>query len=68
MPNLKAANEPVQFKLDTSKGIAGVGTEIVEALSKGEVALDSGTHLLNSLASLAKLQEMDELTRCIERA
>jgi len=66
MPNLKAANEPVLFNLDTSKNISGVGSEVVQAISNGEVALDSGTQLLSSLASLVKLQETDELTKRIE--
>jgi len=66
VPNLKAASEPVQFALDTKQGIAGVGSEIVQAIASGHVALDSGTQLLSGLASLAKLQELDELTKRIE--
>jgi len=66
IPNLKAANEPVKFELDTSKSISGVGAEIVGAISQGDIALDSGTQLLSSLASLAKLQEMDDLSKRIE--
>ena len=66
MPNLKASNEPIQFNLDASKGLSGTGEQIVQSIADGEVALDSGTQLLSSLASLAKLQKMDELTRRIE--
>ena len=66
MPNLKAANEPIQFNLDASKGLSGTGEQIVQSIAGGEVPLDSGTQLLRSLASLAKVQEMDELTKRIE--
>mgnify|MGYP000482804195 CR=1 FL=1 len=65
VPNLKSASEPVKFNLDTSQGVAGVGSEIVQAISQGDVALDSGTQLLSGLASLAKLQESDELAKRI---
>lgn len=66
VPNLKAANEPIQFNLDANKGLSGTGEQIVQSIAAGTVALDSGTQLLSSLASLAKLQEMDELTKRIE--
>ncbi|TXL21771.1 hypothetical protein BMR03_12085 [Methylococcaceae bacterium HT2] len=65
MPSLKAANEPIQFTLAASKGLSGTGEQIVQSIADGSVPLDSGTQLLTSLASLAKLQEMDELTRRI---
>lgn len=66
IPNLKAANEPVQFNLDTNKGLSSTGEQIVQSIADGSVPLDSGTQLLGSLASLAKLQEIDELTSRIE--
>ena len=66
VPTLKTASEPMIFNLDTNKPIADVGAEIIQAISKGQVALDSGTQLLASLASLAKLKEADELTKRIE--
>jgi len=66
MPNLKASNEPVKFNLDTNKNISDIGAEIIGAISKGEVALDSGAQLVSSLASLAKLREIDDLTKRIE--
>ena len=65
MPNLKASNEPIQFNLDASKGLSGTGEDIVQSIADGSAPL-SGTQLLSSLASLAKLQEMDELTKRIE--
>ncbi len=66
MPNLKAANEPVKFSLDTSKGLSGTGEQIVQNIADGTVSLDSGSQLLSSLAALGKLQEVDELTLRIE--
>ncbi len=66
VPNLKASNEPIQFALDASKGLSTTGEQIVQSIADGSVPLDSGTQLLSSLASLAKLQEMDELTKRIE--
>lgn len=65
-PNLKAANEPVAFQLDTGKGLSGTGEQILQSIASGEIALDSGTQILNSLAALAKMQEIDDLTRRIE--
>ncbi len=66
MPNLKAANEPIQFTLDVSKGLSGTGEQIVQSIADGSVPLDSGSQLLSSLAALGKLQEVDELTKRIE--
>mgnify|MGYP000577174692 CR=1 FL=1 len=65
-PNLKAANEPVQFNIDTSKGLTGTGEQILQSIADGTVALDSGTQILSSLAALAKMKEIDELTKRIE--
>ena len=62
-PNLKAANEPVQFNLDTSKGLSGTGEQIVQNIADGSIPLDSGAQLLASLAALAKMQEVDNLTK-----
>ena len=66
VPTLKATSEPVLFNLDTTAGVSGVGSQIVDAISKGQVPLDSGVQLLSSLASLAKLKELDELVRRVE--
>jgi len=65
-PTLKAVNEPVQFKLDTSKGLSSTGEQIVQAISNGSIGLDSGSALLGSLANLAKIQEIDEIVARIE--
>ena len=67
LPNLKASNEPVQFKLDTSKGLSDTGEQIVQNIADGSVALDSGAQLLSSLVALAKMQEVDDLTKRIEK-
>ena len=66
LPNLKASSEPVQFKLDTSGGLSQTGESIVQGIAKGDVPLDSGTQILTSLASLAKLQEIDDITKRID--
>ncbi len=65
-PNLKAANEPVQFNLDTSKGLSSTGERIVQNIADGSVPLDSGAQLLASLAAPAKMQEVDNLTKRVE--
>ena len=36
-PNLKAANEPVNFNLDTSKGLSGTGEHIIQIIADGSV-------------------------------
>ena len=66
MPNLKAANEPIQFKLDADKGLASTGEQIIKNIADGSVPLDSGSQLVSSLAALAKMQEVDDLTKRIE--
>ena len=66
LPNLKAANEPVQFKLDPSKGLSGTGEQIIQNIASGNIALDSGAQILSSLAALSKMKEVDELTSRIE--
>ena len=63
IPNLKAANEPVQFKLDTDKGLTSIGEKIVQNIADGSVPLYSGSQLLSSLAALAKMQEVDDMAR-----
>ena len=65
-PNLKAANEPVQFNIDTSKGLSDTGEQVLQSIADGNIALDSGTQILSSLAALAKMKEIDELTKRIE--
>ena len=65
-PNLKAANESVEFNLDTSKGLTGTGEQILQSIADGNIALGSGTQILSSLAALAKMKEIDELTKRIE--
>ena len=66
IPNLKAANEPVQFELSPELGLSGTGESIVQAIANGQIALDAGTQLLSGLANLAKLQEIDEIIRRID--
>jgi len=65
-PTLKAVNEAVEFKLDTGQGLSGTGSQIVQAIASGEVSLDSGAQLLSSLSNLAKLQELDEITKRLD--
>ena len=66
IPNLKAANEPIQFDLEANKSLAVTGEQIIQNIAGGVVPLDSGAQLLSSLAALAKMQEVDELTKRIE--
>jgi len=65
-PNLKASNEPVQLHIDTTKGLSDTGEQILQSIASGDIALDSGTQMLSSLAALAKMKEVDELTKRIE--
>ena len=66
MPNLKASNEPIQFTLDSSKGLSGTGEQIVQSIADGTVPLDSGAQLLSAIAALSKMQEIDDLTKRME--
>ena len=66
-PNLKSSSEPVAFKLDTKKGLTATGEQIVQNIADGTIALDSGAAILSSLANLAKMQEVDNLSKRIEK-
>ncbi len=66
LPNLKATNEPVTFPLDVKNGLSSTGEQIVKNIADGTIPLDSGTQVLNSLAALSKIQEVDALTKRIE--
>lgn len=66
VPNLKAASEPVNFCLDAEQGLSSIGEQIVNNIANGDIAIDSGTQILSSLAALAKMREVDELTKRIE--
>ena len=66
VPNFKSVSEPVKFKVDMGEGLTQVGEDIVKAIGRGSLPLDSGTQLLTSLSSLAKLKETDDLVKEIE--
>jgi len=66
LPNLKASSEPVQFNFDAEKGLTATGDAIVQNIADGVMPLDSGSQLISSLAALAKMKELDELTKRIE--
>ena len=67
VPNLKSANEPVQFKLNTLHGLSDTGQQIIQNIANGTVSRDSGSVLVKTLADYGRLVEqqdiMDRLAR-----
>lgn len=65
-PNLEATSEPVQFTLDVTEGLSSTGAQALQRVAEASVPVYSGSQLLSSLIALAKMQEVDDLTKRIE--
>jgi hypothetical protein len=62
IPPLKAV-DGAQAVAMPGKGLADKGRAVIEAMSAGQVSVEQGSSLLDALAKLAKLVEVDELER-----
>ncbi len=65
MPSLKPVEQPVALALPAGEGITAQGRAIVQAVADGTLAPGQGAALLAGLGSLARIAEIDELTRRI---
>lgn len=60
------AVEPSQVVNLAGKSLAEQGRSVMEALANGDIAVGQAGTLLSSLGTMAKLVEVDELTRRIQ--
>jgi len=64
IPALKPTTDPVTFTPGAT--LADTGQAIMLAVAQGQMTTDQGTALISALAGLARVIEVDELTRRIE--
>lgn len=63
IPLHKPAQAPTPFNLDTSKPLSDQGRDVLHAIAAGDLPADTGKHLLDSLAALVRVVELDEIDR-----
>lgn len=66
LPPIKATEEPVSLTLPPDAGLTAQGAAIVQAVAAGKLAPGQGAQLLTGLGSLARITELDDLTRRIK--
>lgn len=64
LPALKPTTDPVTFTPGAT--LADTGHAIMQAVAQGQMTTEQGTALISALAGLARVIEVDELTRRIE--
>lgn len=68
LPPLRAVAEPVQLPgLSDAATLTAKAERIVELVAAGEISPDVATALLGAIGQLARVVEIDELTRRIEQ-
>ncbi len=65
IPALKPIELPVSLNLPDD-GLAAQGKGIIAALASGQLAPSQASQILNALAGIAKLVELDEITRRLD--
>jgi len=65
-PPLKAKAEPVTFDLNVDGGYTDQARQVLRAVSVGNVAPDIGRQLIDGIASMARVAELDEITRRLD--
>jgi hypothetical protein len=66
-PPLKAQVEPVSFTIAANDSLAGIGQVIIDSISRGEIAPDTGSQLITALSAQARIIETAELIERIEK-
>ena len=64
IPALKPTSDPVTFTPGAT--LADTGHAIMQAVALGQMTTDQGTALISALAGLARVIEVDQLSRRIE--
>ncbi|KPQ29560.1 MAG: hypothetical protein HLUCCX14_05010 [Marinobacter excellens HL-55] len=65
-PPLKARTEPVEFPLNPDGSYTEQARQIMQAVSEGDVSPDVGRMLIDGIASMARVDELDEIRQRIE--
>lgn len=65
-PPLKARVEPVEFDLDTDGSYTDQARQIMRAVSEASVPPDVGRMLIDGIAAVARVDELDEIRKRIE--
>ena len=65
-PPIKPSSQPVQFEAPQAASLSATGQNVVNAIAAGSIAPDTGSQIINALSNLAKIIEVDELTKRIE--
>lgn len=60
---IKAHSDPVQFTFDECAPLSDQARMILKAVSLGELPVEQGTALLNGMANVARMVELDEIER-----
>ncbi|MDI5987023.1 DUF5681 domain-containing protein [Halomonas sp. M4R5S39] len=63
LPAVRPAHACVTFSLDESKPLADQARQILTAIAAGQMPPDQGKALLDALASLVRVVELDEIDR-----
>ena len=67
LPSVRACEAPVHLALDPSARFSEQARYILHAVATGILAPGQGSQLLSGLAGIARLHEVDELTKRIEQ-
>ena len=65
-PPIKPSSKPVQFEMIQDNSLSSSGRCVLNAVASGDLPPDTGIQMIQSIASLAKIIEVDELTSRIE--
>ena len=67
LPALRPHHAAVRFKIDPAAPLADQGRAVLSAVAEGKLPPDQGKALLDGIASLARITEIDELAARIEK-
>ena len=63
---LRNKSQLVNFDLDTTSSFTGQARQIFMAISKGDIDPDTGKLILDSITSVSRISELDEINRRLE--
>lgn len=64
--SVKSSMEPVKFKLDKSKSLDQQASQILMAISDGELPPDVGVMMINAITNMLKIKEVTDLEERIK--
>lgn len=65
-PPLRTKSQTVQFDLDTAQDFTSQAKQILAAIAQGELDPDTGKILIDAVTSVARVFELDEISRRLE--